>query len=73
MRAPYAFKKRPSRGPPPGLVNAIFLGCVYGYFALHLNKDPVDCYANDTDDAALEEGTSDNKAMNDATNVGARF
>ena len=60
-------------GPPPGLVNAIFLGCVYGYFALHMNKDPVNCYANETDDQAIDEATADSKTMNESTNVGAKF
>ena len=54
MKAPYDFKRR-SRGPPPGLVNALFLGCVYGYFAMHFDGDPVDCYANDTDDNAIDD------------------
>ena len=60
-------------GPPPGLVNAIFLGCVYGYFALHMNKDPVNCYANDTDDQAIDENTAEQKQINDSTNIGAKF
>ena len=47
------------KGPPPGLVNAIFLGTIYGYFALHMNKDPVNCYANETDDEAIDDATAD--------------
>ena len=73
MRAPYMNKHRPKNGPPPGLVNAIFLGCVYGYFALHMNKDPVNCYADESSDEALDENTADSKQMNNSTNIGAKF
>ena len=72
MRAPYEFKKKTKRGgPPPGLINALFLACVYGYFALKMNNDPMDCYANDTSDSAIDD--NDTEGMKTATNIGGTF
>ena len=56
MRAPYQFKTKGKRnGPPPGLINALFLSFVYGYFAMHFNGDPLECWANDTSENAIQE------------------
>ena len=73
MRVPYHISKKRTTGPPPGLVNSIFLGIVYGYFAMRFHNDPVDCYANDSDDQALDEDTTEGNKLNYATNVGAKF
>ena len=70
MRTPYTFKKT-GKGPPPGMVNALVLGSVYGYFALKMHKDAADCYANETSDQAVDE--TNNEQMKDAVNIGNRF
>ena len=71
MRVPYSMNKGNRKGPPPGLINALFLACVYGYFAMHVTNDPLDCYANDSSDNAIDEG--DTEGMKSATNIGGIF
>ena len=72
MRAPYQFKTKGKRnGPPPGLINALFLSFVYGYFAMHFNGDPLECWANDTSENAIQE--EDREGMKTATNIGGTF
>ena len=55
MPSPYAHKKMRKRGPPPGLINALLLGGMYGYFALNFSGDPNDCYANDDSDDRINQ------------------
>ena len=72
MRAPYSYKRNTRKGgPPPGLINSLFLACVYGYFALKMNNDPMDCFANDTSDSAIDD--NDTAGMKTASNVGGTF
>ena len=73
MRAPYQFKKPIKNGPPPGLINAVLLGVMYGYFALNFDGDPNDCYANEESDQRINQDTASSKEMSAATNVGAKF
>ena len=73
MRTPYNFKKPVKNAPPPGLLNALVLGCVYGYFALNMSGDPNDCYANDDSDDRISESDSSGTKLSSATNVGSSF
>ena len=60
-------------GPPPGLINAMLLGCMYGYFALSFDGDPNDCYANEESDDRINQDTASSAEMSSTTNVGAKF
>ena len=51
-----SFRKR--RGPPPGMVNAVILGCFYGYFAMNFDDDAPYCYANDDSDSRLDDSAT---------------
>ena len=62
----------PTNRPPPGLINALILGCMYGYFALNFDGDSDVCYANDENDKRLAD---DAKMTTEShyTNVGQIF
>ena len=71
--APYELKRKFGRGPPPGLINAMALGTLYGYFALNFDGDPNDCYANADSDDRIDQDTAGRGAMTETTNVGGHF
>ena len=64
-------KKPAKNAPPPGLLNALVLGCIYGYFALNFSGDPNDCYANDESDDVVDPSKSSGKELAGSHNIGA--
>ena len=74
MRSPYENKLLiKKRGPPPGMINALLLGCMYGYFALNFSGDPNECYANDDSDDRIDQSTVTGKSLSNTVDVGAVF
>ena len=72
MKSPYRKNQR-KKGPPPGLINALIFSCMYGYFALNMDGDPNDCYANDTTDDRIDQNTATSTELGKTTNIGAKF
>ena len=73
IQAPYEKKRRFGRGPPPGLINSLLLGTMYGYFALNFDGDPNDCYANGESDDRVDQDEASRKSMLSTVNVGGTF
>ena len=73
MRSPYSLNKNQRHGPPPGLVNSLILGCIYGYFAMRFHQDSVNCYANDNKDDRIDADTADKSDVDSTTNIGGKF
>ena len=58
-------------GCPPGLMNALVFGVIYGYFGLNFDGDPNDCFANATDDARVDQDSE--TPLSDTMNIGSKF